>query len=603
MQIPTITLKNFRGYEDTTLDLGPRTLLAGENGSGKSTVIDAIAWVLTGRCRGVDGKGSGQKDLIRAGAAEMSVALDVQPLGFISRSLALNGSPICSMKPDAILAKLGVSEGMLQAVLYGGSFFQMHHAEAKALLMALLDVKVQPADLPGLSLKRPMSLDELDVLYQTAFQNRAALKKAVVAVQVPPFDGDEALAGEDLDMLKADLKAAREQWKAATQALADHTAAQRSLQQKIQDVQADLAGRGRLEGQLAVHEETMAQHQAALDAAKGQLATVEADRAEAVDTLTASAQELRLTLTKLERHDPERGCVLAAGIPCHTAPTEFVGHIADLRKQVQALDKRVKAGTQRAETMASLRQKVKDEDRQVGYHQNQVDGLLAKLKDLDVAGVQLADNLKKQLDLGQKAEALAQEAEHRETVLATVQTNVDAVTAYQWGKAAHQKAVKEAARLQADLDAAEANVALLGPKGIRATVLQQAVGGFESLINAALEGFGFSLAIQVEPFQVLIKVHGAAPRRFELLSAGEQLWTGLAFQVALAVVSGLNFCALDAAEAVVGENRALLTGLMMNAPVDQVVVAMAKGGHEPDPDVPGLTVIRLDSRAAAAAGA
>jgi predicted ATP-binding protein involved in virulence len=44
MRIKSLTLKNFRGFEDATLDLDrPLTVLFGVNGSGKSSVIDACA--------------------------------------------------------------------------------------------------------------------------------------------------------------------------------------------------------------------------------------------------------------------------------------------------------------------------------------------------------------------------------------------------------------------------------------------------------------------------------------------------------------------------------------------------------------------------------
>jgi predicted ATP-binding protein involved in virulence len=48
MRIRSLTLKNFRGFEDATLDLDrPLTVLFGVNGSGKSSVLMACAYVLS----------------------------------------------------------------------------------------------------------------------------------------------------------------------------------------------------------------------------------------------------------------------------------------------------------------------------------------------------------------------------------------------------------------------------------------------------------------------------------------------------------------------------------------------------------------------------
>lgn len=49
MKLASIELKNFRGMEDIRLPLaeGQVTLIAGVNGAGKSTVVDAAALMLS----------------------------------------------------------------------------------------------------------------------------------------------------------------------------------------------------------------------------------------------------------------------------------------------------------------------------------------------------------------------------------------------------------------------------------------------------------------------------------------------------------------------------------------------------------------------------
>jgi hypothetical protein len=53
--------------------------------------------------------------------------------------------------------------------------------------------------------------------------------------------------------------------------------------------------------------------------------------------------------------------------------------------------------------------------------------------------------------------------------------------------------------------------------------------------------------------------------------------------------------AVDATETVVGQNRAFLTRLIMLSPVDQILIAMAKGEGEPLPEIDGLTVIPVST--------
>ncbi|MBO7393622.1 MAG: SMC family ATPase, partial [Abditibacteriota bacterium] len=52
MKLLTLTMRNFRQYKDNTLEFGAGLIgIFGANGSGKSTILEAIAWVLYGRLR------------------------------------------------------------------------------------------------------------------------------------------------------------------------------------------------------------------------------------------------------------------------------------------------------------------------------------------------------------------------------------------------------------------------------------------------------------------------------------------------------------------------------------------------------------------------
>ena len=72
----SITLRNFLSYGDkeVTLDLSDMHVVcfSGENGHGKSALLDAITWALWGETR--LGK-QGHEQLIRIGADEMAVTL------------------------------------------------------------------------------------------------------------------------------------------------------------------------------------------------------------------------------------------------------------------------------------------------------------------------------------------------------------------------------------------------------------------------------------------------------------------------------------------------------------------------------------------------
>ncbi len=77
-----LIIKNFVGLEDTTIEFSkPVSMFVGDNNAGKSSIRDAISWVMTGKCRGI----SKAKDfdlLVHAGAkkADMRAILEYQEM-------------------------------------------------------------------------------------------------------------------------------------------------------------------------------------------------------------------------------------------------------------------------------------------------------------------------------------------------------------------------------------------------------------------------------------------------------------------------------------------------------------------------------------------
>jgi hypothetical protein len=96
MRLTSLTLKDFRGFTDATLNLDrPLTVLCGVNGAGKSSALLACLMVLSDILRGLGMQGSGdvwvhppEDTDVRVGASKLSITSS-----FVSGTISERSGP------------------------------------------------------------------------------------------------------------------------------------------------------------------------------------------------------------------------------------------------------------------------------------------------------------------------------------------------------------------------------------------------------------------------------------------------------------------------------------------------------------------------------
>ena len=74
MEVRTVSLRDFRCYESARVEFGPGlTVLTGDNGKGKTSILEAVAWFATGRSF----RSSDDEVLVRTGANEAVAAVEM----------------------------------------------------------------------------------------------------------------------------------------------------------------------------------------------------------------------------------------------------------------------------------------------------------------------------------------------------------------------------------------------------------------------------------------------------------------------------------------------------------------------------------------------
>lgn len=617
MRVKHLELVNFRIFEHLNLPFTQlRTLLLGPNGSGKSTVVDAIQLMLTGHCRGTDLGGKGARKLINDNAVSAKLTMTTD-WGVIIREITPEGSTT-SHSPAVIAGRLNATPAMLDALLQGKAFFQQSHADAKDTLYRLVNVIVQPDDLPGCGIKDPIGIDTINGLYDAAYKQRPVLKKQLAAVQLPDLPtvvpmGTITEASADYDRA---VQSNRE-WVGMVSKLEER---ERQLANQINALAARLVNEDQVKGALDTHRSMLAAAVADVNSHATALAEHDQDPTPRVDVPAAGglAKQREGLIVKLRSHSPDRGCVLDDKIPCHTEVKHFLDKIAGLEAENERLEASIKstvAWQSRRTELATLKSKA---EQTVTYHRNQVEKLEGSLA--GQAGIK--DEIAKlKADKDEIPAVLAPARDKADQAAAEMKAAQDRLTAHRAYAAAVEARNRAAAArktVEDQLTEAEARCKLLGPKGVAMKALAGKLGAFTDEINHALGRFGFSLEFQIDPWDVLIRREGRPkPISFDMLSKGEQLWTGAAFQLALAKMSGVGLCAIDDVESVVNAEewnnaRRVLTGIVMQSEAEQVIVAMAKGDHDPlcpkwaggsctcgtEPQVDGLQVVQMNGNTA-----
>ena len=589
MFIKRLFLTNFRnfGAEPTRIDFGPdgtapRVFLAGRNNAGKSSVIDAVMWALTGKCRGLDGRGAGVDRLRRRGiepTETMGVRVDLHRIGTVQREHGPAGVALQTAKYSgpmigqqaALYADLRVNEGVLRALLDGAAFLNLAHEDAKQLLMEVIGVAVDlspatQARIVAAGLAKDagasVSLTEIDALYKAAYAARTAANKRLKTLPATPEAPSER--PPDVARLEEKLKALR--------AEAETLAAEHARASGRRDA---LVGERRRVADRVMTPAARAEVDARLAALRDERAAVEGTPIPTyVPTETAELGVLqrklvdasgRLTVLDARAEAikaPGKTCILDAAVPCKTSAAAFEKAAGVIRAEADAVRAEVDAlqadfsalalQLREAERATQTRIEIADRLRALDA---KIERDTRILDEQAALAAQLAD-LDKQLEANPLTEAppalldLRARIVHGETVIRDARALLDKAHAYTRAVEQRRLAEEEAARL--DLLVEE-----LGPKGLRVDALQRTVGAFVAAINAPLARFGYTLDLSIDPWAVLVNGGDAA-----LLSVSERLRVGVALQLALADATGIKFAAIDGVDLLDAGNRRIFSDVI-----------------------------------------
>ena len=191
MRLTHLSLENYRGFKKLVLDFDPRlTVLVGSNGSGKSSVLDAVAMTVRDLLGRLDPLTSGNpldaKDEISIGAEWMRTALSVTNgtgVATYSASVHRDGKPAGHRLYDAT-----------QDWLFSADFVAIYETSVRAFQeWATPSFQVAPDDigLEGSLSPGPNSLRRFSDWFRQAedLENESRVRKADLGLRLPVLEG------------------------------------------------------------------------------------------------------------------------------------------------------------------------------------------------------------------------------------------------------------------------------------------------------------------------------------------------------------------------------------------------------------------------------
>ncbi len=609
MRIKKIELTSFRNHEHSVIDLGDAAFVCfrGANHSGKSSVGQAISMNLALTTSSLDPQGRNFLRKVKRGASKGVIALDIQGKHLIQNTVVLNSNTsgrtsraVClddeSWKPlpfenfltryrDAIL------------VCCNSDYFlnRMGEKEQKALLakLALPDHYDFPEDIT-IAVASAISANVIEwdgepfavieKTYKKVYEERSIINRQIKEFVIP--DALPAVTGVDSETLQKDLESAREERKnvsdqkdiavkaasevevkrATLTAKTNHLREKcKEIDTKIKELAASILEPAKLAELQKIVERSERHKELSNRQSEIQRETAEANREIERFSKLSGEDATCPTCNQMITEDYIAGALkigrelIAERVAEGTKITEELSKIGDVEGAGKAIQKHTDAANERDKLTKDLTEKVKE-------------------------GKQGIADLKA---LGEPVDA----AEKFISPLALVDAKIKGIEEQLRPVIAAEERTREIktktqakAKLQEKADSLDKLVNFFGKDGLKAKLLAEHVGGFESKLNFTLEVWGYKCSLSIEPFEFQITTVDGTTSLVTELADSEQLMFSIALQCAVSRVAGIGFIVADRLDTFLPSerqkaNRALYTATQ-DGTLEQVIAIMSDESEE-----------------------
>ena len=236
MRIDTLTIENFKSIKSLQIEFGGgNAVISGQNGTGKTSILDAVCWLLTNRM--ADGK-MGESCNIHT--PDKITVVEMKMLDGLTIRRECNGKSVYFVHGapyNATNFKICINEIFKNAVpilLVPFNFCRLHYTERRSILLKLFasNIKVDTAKFAGIAdLLKTMTPEQI-IKSQIRKQHEIEKERSTIPARIDELSQSQNCKQYDVEAIQAEIESLQTQISANAEILKKLQAQKSQLDEK-----------------------------------------------------------------------------------------------------------------------------------------------------------------------------------------------------------------------------------------------------------------------------------------------------------------------------------------------------------------------------------
>lgn len=568
MKINQVNLTNFGVHENLLIKLpNKKTLIWGLNAKGKSTIVDAIAFALTGTSSKYINQKDGIQELVTKGKTNSLVAINVNNDYEITRTIPhtlniKNQKGSLRTLEQKLEEDLKVSREKLLMCIYASSFTKLDNNEKKDFLFKILNINITK-DIFKEEFKEWAKMNQIDeILCNQVLEFLDKKTKYFEYDKIEVFNAINDFIKDENKGIKKDIKAIEtylaqlvkpEETNIPTDKLPEMLTLIEELRNKKNNLLIQLGSEENKNQRLIELKQTIAlkdsitKPEVSLTSLRDELKKCHQLILENVKEkafLEVSIKEKEKLINNLQNF--KGTCTLFNNIKCPMTDENIQNLLASEIEAKNNLEVKLKKADELGKSCNAAKEVLEFQIVETTKYQEEIFNIEKAIKEYDEL---TKDNINID-DIRNELKTLTERIEKGEILISKVKE----FNTYEKNKEEATNKLKEAKLENQYYDII---IKATSPKGIISNILYNNISKFDTICNEYLQliNSDYKIKFEIDTGLNIIVFNGKNDVNFQALSTSEKLRINLVLTATISKLIGLRLFIVDDLETLVGENR------------------------------------------------